>query len=184
MDNSRMGGDTEFKKGYDSVPFIDFRGKRYYLYKGERYYSKGVKRLHRVVFEYYKGEIPEGYEVHHINEDTTDNRIENLALVERSLHARFTGKQRVKNNPEWFKEFHRKGIEKAKEWHKSNEGREWHKQHGKNCWKNKPYRKLKCSVCGKDYETRHSGESKYCHNNCKAKAFRKRRREERLRLND
>lgn len=184
MDESGMDRNTEFKKGHDNVPFIDFNSKRYYLYKGEKYYSKGSKRLHRVVFECYKGEIPKGYDVHHINEDTTDNRIENLALVERSLHARFTGKQRIKNNPEWFKEFHKKGIEKAKEWHKSEEGREWHRQHGKNCWRNKEYTKLNCQVCGKEYETPFPSRSKYCHNNCKAKALRERRRKERLRSND
>lgn len=35
----------------------------------------------RVVYESFNGEIPEGMQVNHINEDKTDNRIENLNLM-------------------------------------------------------------------------------------------------------
>ena len=174
-----MDGNTEIEKGRQDIPTQTFQGKTYYLYEGEKYFSKGTKRLHRVVWEYFKGEIPKDYHVHHVNADTHDNRIENLSLVHKSLHMRHTAKKRHKDNPEWSKEFHTKGVEAAKEWHKSEEGREWHKQHGKNCWINKPYRTLNCQVCGKEYKTRHSGVSKYCHNNCKAKALRDRRKQER-----
>jgi len=37
--------------------------------------------VHRLVWETFNGSIPEGYEVNHINEDKTDNRLENLNLM-------------------------------------------------------------------------------------------------------
>ena len=174
-----MDGNTEIDKGRQDIPTQTFRGKTYYLYEGEKYFSKGTKRLHRVVWEYFKGEIPKDYHIHHINGDTQDNRIENLSVVHKSLHMRFTTKKRHKDNPEWSKEFYTKGIEAAKEWHKSDEGRKWHVQHGKNCWINRPTFLLNCQVCGKEYKTPFPTRSKYCHNNCKAKALRDRRKQKR-----
>ena len=37
--------------------------------------------VHRLVWEAFNGHIPEGYEVNHINEVKTDNRLSNLSLV-------------------------------------------------------------------------------------------------------
>lgn len=42
---------------------------------------------HRHVWEQEHGEIPEGYDVVHLNGDITDNRIENLALLEHRMLA-------------------------------------------------------------------------------------------------
>ena len=36
---------------------------------------------HRVIWYYFKGNIPEGYEIDHINGDKTDNSLENLRCV-------------------------------------------------------------------------------------------------------
>ena len=44
----------------------------------------GVRKtysVHRLVWMAFNGEIPEGYEINHINEDKTDNRLENLSLM-------------------------------------------------------------------------------------------------------
>jgi hypothetical protein len=168
---------TTTKKG-QIVSTQTFDGKTYKLYENERYFSRGTKRLHTDVWIYHKGEIPKGYHVHHVDGDTKNNSIDNLNLIYSTLHMRYEAKKRFKNNPEFAKQFHAKGIEAAKEWHKSEEGREWHSQHGKNCWINKEYRTLNCQHCNKEYQTRHSGISKFCHNNCKAKARTKRIREQ------
>ena len=64
---------THMKNGYDYVSI-----------------DRKTKLLHRVVWEVFNGEIPEGMEIDHINTDRTDNRIENLRLV--------TSKEN-KNNP-------------------------------------------------------------------------------------
>lgn len=47
-------------------------------------YKNGIKKtckVHRLVWMAFNGEIPEGYEINHINEDKTDNRLENLSLM-------------------------------------------------------------------------------------------------------
>lgn len=52
--------------------------------------------IHRVVYETFKGEIPKGYQINHINGIKTDNRIENLEVCTRSenrIHAYNTGLQ-------------------------------------------------------------------------------------------
>ncbi len=159
------------------LPTQTFNGKVYRLYPNERYFNRGCKRLHVEVWKYFKGNISKGYHVHHIDGNTHNNEISNLALINGKLHLRFEGKRRFKENPEFANEFNRKGREASKEWHGSKEGIEWHKKQGAETWINREYKTKTCQVCGKEYKTRHSGESKYCHQNCKAKALRQRRKQ-------
>ena len=41
----------------------------------------GIKLVHRLIWETFIGEIPDGYEIDHINTIRTDNRLDNLRLV-------------------------------------------------------------------------------------------------------
>ena len=45
--------------------------------------------IHRLVFEAFNGKIPEGYDVNHINENKTDNRLENLNLMTRKENINY-----------------------------------------------------------------------------------------------
>lgn len=50
---------------------------------------EGVKyKAHRIVWEMHFGNIPKGLQVDHINSIRTDNRIENLRLVDHSANGR------------------------------------------------------------------------------------------------
>ena len=43
--------------------------------------TKKIMRVHRLVYETFVGEIPNGYEIDHINTVRDDNRLENLRCV-------------------------------------------------------------------------------------------------------
>lgn len=67
----RNEGDIWFRNG---EKVIKFKGK--------------IKTYYRYLVEHYIGfELPEGYTVHHLNEDHTDNRIENLCVIPTKLHV-------------------------------------------------------------------------------------------------
>lgn len=52
------------------------------------------KKMHILVYETFVGEVPNGYDVHHINHNRQDNRIENLCLVEHSKHTKLHNPQK------------------------------------------------------------------------------------------
>lgn len=72
------------------LPFLTFNNEKYTL-RNNGYYGKtyGDRELmHRAVWKFHRGEIPKGWDIHHVNHDKTDNRIINLELYEKSEHAR------------------------------------------------------------------------------------------------
>ena len=57
----------------------------------------GKKRrfLHRMVYETFIGDIPEGYEIDHINNVKTDNRLSNLQLLTKADNLRKAHKGKI-----------------------------------------------------------------------------------------
>lgn len=48
------------------------------------------KYVHRLIWEaFYEKEVPEGYDIHHIDENKLNNAIQNLQCVEHGKHVRF-----------------------------------------------------------------------------------------------
>lgn len=75
-------------KGISKHEIKEFNGKRYYLRSKGYFCSDDNHRLNRDVWEFYNGPIPEGYIVHHIDEDKANNDISNLELVEWGEHTK------------------------------------------------------------------------------------------------
>lgn len=156
--------------------------RKFYLHKASGYwiscdYSKERPRIraHQWIWINHHGPIPKGYHLHHKNEDKSDNRIENLELIEASRHFKhhyYKDPSRAVHSKE--------SIDKirplTKKWHASEEGKAWHAAHGIITWLNREPFKIKCQICSKEVETK-TFHQKFCHPNCKAKALRKRRRE-------
>lgn len=76
----------------------------HWTYK-DGYFNRGDKGktiyLHRMIYQLGNGliEIPAYHEVHHINEDISDNRLCNLQLLEKREHSRLHGLKRgIPNN--------------------------------------------------------------------------------------
>lgn len=125
------------------------------------------KRMHRYVWEYYNGDIPKGYEIHHKDHDASNNKIENLQLLHKkdhkSYHAKIQGDKNVDNG-------HLNNIRNmTKEWHASEDGLEWHRKHYQQM-KEKLLVKSEfvCEFCGKSFQAVGHGNNRFCSNKCKS----------------
>jgi len=151
------------------VESIIFNGRKYNRYPNSknpahrRYFARAGARLHRDVWEFYKGQIPEGYQIHHIDEDTGNNDISNLECLPRRDHLAKHHADYVARGRSEQQLAHMARINHlAKAWHKSEEGREWHRQnayaslHGPDT--PKPYSKSHytgvCEWCGSAFEAK------------------------------
>ena len=77
--------------------------------------KSNCESLHRSIWSYYNGEIPEGYHIHHIDEDKSNNAIENLRLIEGREHLRMH--MLTPERQSMSRESIKIASEKAKEWH-------------------------------------------------------------------
>ena len=144
-----------------------FDGASYY--KCGQYFRRKGKLLHRIVWEYHNGPIPEGCDIHHIDMDRSNNDIDNLLLMDESEHERYHSllPDRV--------EMSRKNIviarQAADKWHGTPDGFEFHSKHAKEYWSKAEEKTYQCTCCGKEFRTRHvygPKDNRFCSNNCKS----------------
>ncbi len=162
---------------FDGGKLAEFNGVMFCRDDKTGYYlnSNTRTRLHRAVWEYHNGEIPDGYEIHHIDRDKSNNEPGNLAMLTREQHHKI----HVDEMTDDLRERLRKNLDetarpKASEWHGSNSGREWHKIHYERM-KEKLYKRrvFTCANCGKEFETVDHGTNKFCSGACRAAYRRK-----------
>ena len=95
--NNRHGTDGKLKR----LTCKNSRGYYYVKINGE------MKSWHRLIYEYFEGPIPEGFQVDHINNVRTDNRIENLQLLtnKENVRCRLKQKNNISGYPgvSWYK---------------------------------------------------------------------------------
>lgn len=150
---------------------IEFNNKKFYLSPENGYYeakintnnTRNTLRLHREVWEFYNGKIPENYHIHHIDGNKLNNSIENLELLSPIEHAK---KHSECTAQLWQREnmkiASQKGREKCKIWHASDEGKKWHSEHQKETVKKLIIKKI-CPDCGAEFTTwNNSREQKIC----------------------
>lgn len=159
------------------------KGDKYLIFNGE-YFSldpktgywqstKTRERMHRYVWRFYYGDIPQGYHVHHIDGDKSNNDISNLTLLTPYAHAQIHKQNRSSETTAKLKANCEKIRPLTKAWHGSKEGKEWHKRHYE-ATKDKLYIKKDyiCLNCGKAFKSSKAG-AKFCCNACKSKYRRK-----------
>lgn len=155
-----------------------FNGKEFVCVTGGKYYrEKGVftNLMHRYVWAFYNGDIPEDCDIHHKDGDPSNNNIENLECLPKTAHKRLHADTLSEDKREWYRvNLQEKARPKAIEWHKSEEGRAWHKelitkQHKLGVFKHE----LICTNCGKSYVGEKHHENNFCSNACKSAYRRK-----------
>lgn len=155
------------KEGGHPLAVQIFNGKEYRLYPGERYFSRGTRRLHRVVWEYYNGTIPPGYQVHHKDGNPQNNDIGNLECVPPKAHRAKHIDEIIRRGKSEKSRKHLLEIRPlAAEWHRSEEGREWHRLHA--IGKKEKNVECTCECCGSKFLSAYT-DARFCSNKCKAK---------------
>lgn len=150
----------------DNRKFTKTSGKPYH------YNSTLRKHLHQYIWEKHNGTIPKGYQVHHINHNPDDNRIENLQLMTTEEHVKHHIEHKRQNN--LFSSPSQNALDAAAKWHKSEAGSEWHKKHYERM-KDALYERVEkeCKECGTTFMGTKGNSNLFCSNNCKSKWRRK-----------
>lgn len=143
---------------------------RYYRPSPE-HIRNGVECLHREVWKYHHGPIPDGHHVHHVDENTGNNDISNLECLPGFDHlSRHARKEEHRARARGMANTYR---HLTKAWHASPEGIEWHRQNAIKCGLGHEKAEKVCAYCGKVYVGQPRANAQYCGNNCKSAARRK-----------
>lgn len=143
-----------------------FDGVSYY--RCGPYFQRKGKRLHRIVWEFHNGPIPDGFDVHHSDGDKTNNDIANLQLLSECEHGHLH--MSTPDRKAQSRESIGRAREAAREWHGTSAGKVFHSQHAKDYWDHAELRTYTCTYCGKEFQTRNvyaDGHNRFCCNSHK-----------------
>lgn len=152
---------------------VIFGGRCYRRYN--EYYrctADGSRYLHRDIWELHNGPVPDGYHVHHKDEDQGNNSIENLQALPEETHRRLHG-----ITSEWHRSeaarAHLDSIRDAShEWHKKQENREAQSANTKAWFDAQPWLEKTCAHCGAPFKAKRP-VARFCSRNCGKYAYAK-----------
>lgn len=153
--------------------FVEFNGRKFYKMSNGYYMSSRtpIERLHIAIWKAAHGEIPEDYEIHHVDFNPSNNALENLQCLTRTEHRRFHMECRKANKQTFTckycgKEF--EGIANIKNYFCSDNCRTmWRYYSGVD------NEIRSCVVCGKNFMVNRYSTTCTCSENCRAKSRRK-----------
>lgn len=150
-------------------PDSDRRDLRMYYKPGITDRRDGVKDLHVEIWMAAHGDVPEGHHIHHIDEDSTNNDLENLECIPGPEHLSGHNKGAARLTSEKHLAHLAEIRPLTKKWHGSKEGRKWHVEHAKEGWKDRQPELRVCAQCGEGFYTHDVGRpTRFCSNACKS----------------
>ena len=145
-------------------------GKKFYLDSKTGYWISTQTpkiRAHVFVWKYNHGYIPKKHHIHHIDENKSNNSIENLKMLSTKQHNDLHSTDERRNKSRIRMQLIVRP--KADKWHGSEEGIKWHKKHAIEMGFGKPKPiESKCITCQKTYISYKHNGIKFCCNNCKS----------------
>lgn len=162
-----------------TTEIVKFDGKTYYRPRGKKYFktyddSPGGEYLHRDVWRFHYGAIPEGHAIHHKDNNSTNNRIDNLE----ALTIREHGKRHADSSPE-RRAFLDSIRDKGKEWQNTEAAKRHHREFGRKCltkyWKQAEYKSYVCDRCGESFLSRCNRIPRFCSETCRERSRKKKK---------
>ena len=151
---------------FNGMIFSKYKTGYYHRYK--KIDDKRINfMIHRCVWEYYNGEIPDGYVVHHKDFDKSNNDISNLQLMTQEEHMKIHSKINILT-PRKLKKFTCKNC--GEEFESINNGHNhFCSSNCQSAWRRKE--KLDneiriCVGCGKKFSVNKYKKAKYCSQKC------------------
>ena len=142
------------KQSFNSVVYNKKKDGHYHSHNG----------IHRAVWQYFNGEVPQGHEIHHIDWNPSNNEISNLQLMTISEHRSLHSQHQTK------KEFTCANCGKKYFAVDFKVNRFCSKKCCQNFHNHKPKIIKYCQVCGKEIEDTATGIKKYCSEKCRREA--------------
>ena len=126
---------------------VVWNGKRWFVNARGYYQDREGKQLHREVWQYHHGAIPQGYVVHHRDENRLNFDISNLELVTPKQHA---------------------AIHPRHEW--GEDDRQRMSESLKQRWANPKAHVVKCAGCGEEFEST-GMRAMFCSRRCRRRYY-------------
>ena len=144
-----------------------FDGRKYYLHKNQRYFKCSIAKkntyLHRMVWTYHNGNIPNGLVIDHIDRNKSNNQIENLRLVD--------WKTNRDNIDDKYKEIYRQNMirfnsQDSGKWWQTTSSRARRSKALSDSWRDRPKVEKTCVLCSRVFYAKHNS-AKYCSKECR-----------------